>query len=244
MRRGILLAFGLIAVITITGILILKPIEKDNNPKSEVMGEIKAVADASADVVFIGPEGESDVITFTGKFSNGTELEYYWDFGDGSKGDGMEVTHAYSNVGQYYVTLTVKDKWGRTDNDTIIIIVNYKETNGGKLFISQTSNHNIPVQDYARAIKVIITWPSGQIVSGTPLNNLLLTVKSTMGNVSYDSSGQPPQNDEYQTREVIVPHQDIASVNYCDFIAEVQCISSTISGVEYTIEIYVSYGKV
>jgi len=34
---------------------------------------------------------------------------FYWDFGDGTKKDGLSVTHSYTNPGTYIVKMTVKD---------------------------------------------------------------------------------------------------------------------------------------
>jgi len=43
------------------------------------------------------------------------ELDYTWDFGDGSPAvTGMELVHAYSMDGFYQVTLTVTDRYGQT----------------------------------------------------------------------------------------------------------------------------------
>jgi PKD repeat protein len=37
---------------------------------------------------------------------------YDWNFGDGSTGSGLNVTHTYSNIGTYYVTLNCTDTCG------------------------------------------------------------------------------------------------------------------------------------
>ena len=44
-------------------------------------------------------------------------LTYTWNFGDGATAEGVKVTHSYSSVGTYIVSLTVKD--GRGGEDTV-----------------------------------------------------------------------------------------------------------------------------
>jgi len=48
---------------------------------------------------------------------------YRWDFGDGTTGSGEVFIHAYSEAGDFTVTLTVADKAGNEDKDTKTIEV-------------------------------------------------------------------------------------------------------------------------
>ncbi|MFE3846059.1 PKD domain-containing protein [Thermoplasmatota archaeon] len=41
--------------------------------------------------------------------SDGTIIEYLWDFGDGHTGTGKIVDHEYENIGKYNISLKVKD---------------------------------------------------------------------------------------------------------------------------------------
>jgi uncharacterized protein YkwD len=76
-------------------------------------GEDKTVYDAN--VVFDGSaSGDAD----------GDIVNYSWDFGDGSTGDGAQATHQYADAGVYTVTLTVTDDEGETAEDTVVITVN------------------------------------------------------------------------------------------------------------------------
>lgn len=55
-------------------------------------------------------------ITFSGIDSfdvEGEITDYKWDFGDGTTGEGITVTHEYDSKGIYNVTLTVKDQIGQ-----------------------------------------------------------------------------------------------------------------------------------
>ena len=54
----------------------------------------------------------------------GATLTYRWSFGDGSSvASGPEVSHTFSQAGQYPVTLTVADENGFVGTGTVIITV-------------------------------------------------------------------------------------------------------------------------
>ena len=57
-------------------------------------------------------EGEDLTVTLDASKSvdaNNDALTYQWDFGDGEKGSGVQVTHAYAQIGNYDVKLVVSD---------------------------------------------------------------------------------------------------------------------------------------
>jgi len=80
------------------------------------------VADAGQDqTVTVG-----QTVNFDGSGSydsDGNIISYNWDFGDDSSAAGVNVTHAYSSVGTYTVTLAVTDNGGMTDTHTAIVTV-------------------------------------------------------------------------------------------------------------------------
>ncbi|MFM1767857.1 MAG: hypothetical protein RJA22_386 [Verrucomicrobiota bacterium] len=53
----------------------------------------------------------------------GSALVYQWNFGDGSTGAGLLVSHVYASAGQYVVELTVTDAGGATARDTAVVSV-------------------------------------------------------------------------------------------------------------------------
>ena len=70
----------------------------------------------SAEIVYTG-----ETVTFDASESydpDGTIISYYWDFGDRTNATGVVVEHAYSNNGNYVVTLTVTDDDGATATAT------------------------------------------------------------------------------------------------------------------------------
>jgi hypothetical protein len=52
------------------------------------------------------------------KETGGSIVSYSWKFGDGKKGSGRKVSHRYKKPGKYNVTLTVRDKAGKTAHVT------------------------------------------------------------------------------------------------------------------------------
>jgi PKD repeat protein len=55
-----------------------------------------------------------------------------WDFGDGAKGSGAQVTRRYTQERSYNVTLTVTDDIGRTSVITRTVDVAEPEDDGGE----------------------------------------------------------------------------------------------------------------
>jgi PKD repeat protein len=73
-------------------------------------------ADGSAGEPYVKLLGQE--IRFNGSKSydsDGTIVSYHWTFGDGTTADGMIVTHNYTSIGKYSVTLTVTDNDGAND---------------------------------------------------------------------------------------------------------------------------------
>ncbi|NWF86495.1 PKD domain-containing protein [Candidatus Bathyarchaeota archaeon] len=59
----------------------------------------------------------------TSPFENITIVSYEWDFGDGTTGTGVIITHAYEESGTYFVTLTVTDNNGNIRSITKTVTV-------------------------------------------------------------------------------------------------------------------------
>ena len=65
-------------------------------------------------------------VNFDGSASrdfNGSINTYQWDFGDGTTGTGVSVTHAFANAGTYSIILTVTDNDENTSDTTISVSV-------------------------------------------------------------------------------------------------------------------------
>ena len=77
----------------------------------------------------------NEPINFDGSESydeDGEIIEYLWDFGDDSTGEGESISHTYTSSGNYTITLTVADnEEDSSTNTTTITIVQSSEQNSG-----------------------------------------------------------------------------------------------------------------
>jgi len=75
--------------------------------------------------------GVNQVITFDGSKSHdpdGAITRYEWDLGDGTKGNGLEISHQYQHPGEYKVGLWVQDNTdlnNNNDSDQLIVTINH-----------------------------------------------------------------------------------------------------------------------
>lgn len=72
------------------------------------------------------PYYSNRAIEFTGAASgdmDGSIVNYFWEFGDGQKGNGTSVSHKYLTPGLYTIVLTVTDDDGATGSSTFNITV-------------------------------------------------------------------------------------------------------------------------
>jgi len=89
-------------------------------------GEVPPIADIKvpSDVSV----NQTIVFDASGSFDeDGVIVSYYWDFGDGENGSGINPSHVYKDPGQYNVTLVVTDNNGITYSKSIIVNIASKE---------------------------------------------------------------------------------------------------------------------
>ena len=76
-----------------------------------------------------GSQTNVSTITLSGQSSQGatgTTLTYAWDFGDGTTGTGVTVSHTYLKRGRYALTLTVTDSFGQKDIGHQVVTIGFR----------------------------------------------------------------------------------------------------------------------
>ncbi len=64
-----------------------------------------------------------------GRDPDGDQVSTVWDFGDGVRAGGANISHTYATPGTYTATVTVRDPGGLTDTESMVITVT--GTSGG-----------------------------------------------------------------------------------------------------------------
>lgn len=106
---------------------------------------------------------QGQVVLFDAQESQGTVSEYRWDFGDGGSSQGETASHAYSQVGTYFVRLTLVDPNGRTSSISRSIAVGQSEAPTADFSFSPANPQ--PNDDVRFNASASIAAPGRRIVS-------------------------------------------------------------------------------
>ena len=89
---------------------------------------------------------------------SGDTISYYWDFGDGSAGKGVNPTHIYTSEGNYIVQLTVIDNHGEQSKSTTNVNITLKaeDQNGGNKDNGEIPGFEIVI--VLIAIAILVFW--------------------------------------------------------------------------------------
>jgi len=103
--------------------------------------------------------------------SDGFIVNYLWDFGDGATGEGVIVSHKFSEPKVAPVTLTVKDNSGLCNSHTVIIVVVHHVNIGLKLDV-QVSVGQIHFNGEIAEFYILISY-LGKLVENATVNATL-----------------------------------------------------------------------
>lgn len=190
-------------------------------------GEMETKGESEEVVAHISsPSGNTRFIVQLGKnirlnasASSGPIVRYHWNMGDGTELEGMEVKHAYEDVGTYAVLLTVYSASGGSDTDLAYVHVYYREWRNGTVNRDDsTRTYEYEVRWYqsgsivqkASRIELNVTYPRGGGV-GSQENDLNLRTSSESGNYTEEESEREGDlGDDERYELIIVEEQYIA----------------------------------
>lgn len=223
-------------------------IDEGENKKEE-MYILKAVISVDKNIVWIVyPDEKSEIITFDASDSEGDELEYYWDFGDNETGEGILVTHTYTEAGTYQIKLKITDK----NNDMKIkqtwVYVNYKAEYDGNISKGDKIQDTFSVKFSAKKATITLTYtptypPLGDRIQ---MENLDLSVLAKW-NSTYEYVSCSNNTNDNGEETVNINHYDILYHEAGEWLAEVYYNETSSSpyadSVDYylSIEVYYNY---
>ena len=146
---------------------------------------------------------QGQTVLFDAQESDGTISEYRWDFGDGGSAQGETASHAFDDVGTYFVRLTLVDPAGRTLSISKSVAVGQSEAPTAEFSFSPGNpqpndevrfNASASTATAGRRI-VSYVWDFGDGNTGTGVQvtrrytqarsyNVTLTVKDDIGRTS------------------------------------------------------------
>jgi subtilisin family serine protease/PKD repeat protein len=123
----------------------------DGQGRVDFLAAVSAVTGGGSNqppVAAAGPDQSGLVgqaIAFSGSGSSdpdGPLVSYTWNFGDGTGGSGVNVSHVYSTPGVYTVTLTVGDG-SLTDDDTALVTISAPPSGGPHYYLSSSGTNTV-----------------------------------------------------------------------------------------------------
>jgi len=96
---------------------------------------------------------------------DGEFLEYNWDFGDGTTGQGVAAMHGYQSPGQYTVTLTVRNDKGKSDSASRQVMVEPRPEANQPPSAAFSFSPEGPAVDESVSFSDESSDPDGQVVS-------------------------------------------------------------------------------
>jgi PKD repeat protein len=96
-----------------------------------------------------------------------------WDFGDGTSGIGLRVTHSYSSNGSYRAILSITDEAGKKDEDSRMVHI-YSEEMNIQIFVLPKNDDGIyPPGGKFSTVEVNVTYPDGTPVEKAKLTGII-----------------------------------------------------------------------
>jgi PKD repeat protein len=186
-------------------------------------------------------------------------LSYHWDFGDGQSGTGVAISHTYAREGQYTVSLTCKDKDGRTSTTAKVVTASAASSppppsEGGYLLVKNNTGNtgevglwfNLPTPEDDLYAELTVSFEDLYLMpamNGGPglldfftvptasdLNNIFGSDVVARFGVEYEGAGGDGAPRGFYTEAVT---SDSSQWGYTD--------NNLVEGTEYTLRIHMQY---
>lgn len=117
-----------------------------------------------------GQDGFAVKLNGMGKDADGDKLNYRWDFGDGTTGEGASATHTYAKPGNYRATLTVEDGSGAACSvavDSVNINLNQAPIAVAGQAVKACTGSTVTLDGSGSSEGMKYTWDFGDGTTGT-----------------------------------------------------------------------------
>ncbi len=186
----------------------------------------------NAEFEFSPEEPEPDIeVTFdaSASYASGQIESYEWDFDDNTTGENVTATHAYQNIGDYNVTLTVTDNYGFTDSTSKVVSVRhwslFKEyapvlyLHNDELFRTREISSMLDQSDLKN---VLITSVAGPISTANLSDYDAIYYYLDMWNASSDPFPQAPNPERFTSYQPTIygreyEYNDLTALQYWFF---------------------------
>ena len=137
-----------------------------------------------------------ETVNFDGSGSNdpdGNIVFYNWDFGDGTTGSGISVTHDYSSYGAHIITLTVMDNGGAINTAITTVIIEDTVIEIDTVYDSKKETLTIKARSSAGSEAVLTASSAGNFENvamkyDSRLNVFKVTIRKITPNPDYPRS--------------------------------------------------------
>jgi len=232
-RRGKLAGIALVVILVAASVGGYYYFDQEEPPVVEPV-PLEANITVNRDIANVGEE-----FHFSGYTSSGEITDYWWDFDPERDNDndnnprndrdatGVNVSHAFSEVGDYKVYLFVSDGKGEAKEYTFVSVGRYQEHLDQEIRRTDFSkNYTFEVPDTINAekLEVVITYPSGT----NAMNDLNINLYSnTTGTEPVDSSADDEKDaGAEQEEDIVVESRYLAGEEPGTWMVEVRYVTS------------------
>jgi len=149
---------------------------------------------------------------FSASISEGCNVEFSWDFGDGSTAQGNPVSHVYGQAGDYTVTVTAQNNIGQASTATLATVIDIPiaglvATNDSPTTLGSSTTLSA---DITAGSNVTYSWLFGDGTSGT--GETIMHIYPDAGSYIAQVTAQNGVSEQIVTTNVTIVDQQISGL--------------------------------